>query len=379
MNTKHIVFLIIVFTTLQSVSVFGQENTKAKLEIDSIKYFVGQDFVIIGRFHNEKNYNRFPQKYKNTVRPEVWELSQNSAGIAIRFRTNATDIKIKWTTLFDAYLPHMAPTGVKGLDLYANVNGTWQFVQTARPKSKTSEYVMIENGEPVYREYLLNLPLYDGVDSLFIGVNESAEISKPKERFMLDKKPVVYYGSSIAQGGCASRPGMAYTNILSRKLDRAFMNFGFSGEGTFDTSVGEAMLEVDAALYVIDCNPNTEVELIYNKAVALVQQLKKAKPNVPVLLVENYNYTNALFKPKNSKKSGNSSPREMCGEKQLELEKAYLTLMKSGVANLYFQKGVYLIGDDNEATVDGVHLTDLGMQRFANAIYPQINTILQNP
>lgn len=368
MSTKILVCVILLFCSFYS-SAFGFENTFIDPNsIDSTKYYDGQDFTIIGKFHNEKNYVRLPLKYKNSVRPEVWDLSQNSAGISIRFRSNATDIKIKWTVMDEVSFPHMALTGIRGVDLYANVNGTWQFIQTGRPKDKTSEYVMLEKGEPVYREYLLNLPLYDGVESLFIGVNADADISKPIEQFLLSNKTVVYYGSSIAQGGCASRPGMAFTNILSRKLDRSFINLGFSGEGTFDESVGEAICEVDAALYVIDCNPNTNPELIYERAVKLVQQLKKNRPEVPVLLVENFLFDKSYF-----------MPEKMSDEilKRTELKKAYESLKKSGITNLYYQTGEGLTGNDHEATVDGVHPTDLGMFRIAEFLFPQILMIIK--
>lgn len=363
MNPKLIVSVILIFISFYSPT-FGIENSAIELSTtDSIKYYDGQNFAVIGKFHDEKNYVRFPQKYQSTVRTEVWELSQNSAGISIRFCTNATDIRIKWTVMGEVSFPHMALTGIRGVDLYANVNGTWQFIQTGRPKDKTNEYVMLEKGEPVSREYLLNLPLYDGVESLFIGVNADAEISKPTEQFLLSKKPVVYYGSSIAQGGCASRPGMAFTNILSRKLDRSFINFGFSGEGTFDTSVGEAMCEIDAALYIIDCNPNTNPELIYDRAVKLVQQLKKNRPEIPVLLVENFLFDKSYF-----------MPDKMSDEilKRTELKKSFEFLKKSGITNLYYQTGDGLTGNDHEATVDGVHPTDLGMFRIAEFLLPQI-------
>ena len=367
MSTRFFVSVLLLFTVFYK-PVFGCWNNSINPNSsDSIKYYNGQDFTLIGKFHSENNYQRFPQKYKSTVRPEVWELSQNSAGISVRFRSNATDIKIKWTVTDEVKLPHMASTGVGGVDLYAYVNGTWQFIQTGRPKDKTSEYVMLEKGEPVYREYLLNLPLYDGVESLFIGVNADADISKPTEQFLLGKKPVVYYGSSIAQGGCASRPGMAFTNILSRKLDRSFINFGFSGEGTFDTSVGEVMCEIDAALYVIDCNPNTNPELIYERAVKLVQQLKKNRPEIPVLLVENFIFDNSCFMPE--KISAEVS-------KRTELKKAFEFLKKSGITDLYYQSGDGLTGSDHEATVDGVHPTDLGMFRIAEFLLQQIERIL---
>jgi hypothetical protein len=367
MSTRFFVSVILLFNALFS-PVFGFKNIVINPDFsDSIKYYNGQDFTLIGKFHSEYNYLRFPQKYKNTVRSEVWDLSRNSTGISIRFRSNATYITIKWTVMDDVSFPHMALTGIRGVDLYANVNGTWQFIQTGRPKDKTSEYVMLEKGEPVSREYLLNLPLYDGVESLFIGVNADADISKPIEQFLLSKKPVVYYGSSIAQGGCSSRPGMAFTNILSRKLDRSFINFGFSGEGTFDESVGEAMCEIDAALYVIDCNPNTDPELIYERAVDLVHQLKNNRPEIPVLLVENFLFDKSYF-----------MPDKMSDEvlKRTELKKAFEFLKKSGITKLYYQTGEGLTGNDHEATIDGVHPTDLGMFRIAEILLTQMKEVL---
>jgi len=363
------VFAILFLTCFQAFAGNPEAIGQTIPSKDSLTFYDGQDFTIIGKFHSEKNYNRFPQKYKKILRPAVWDLSQNSAGISIRFRTNAVDISAKWTVMGEVYLPHMAPTGVRGVDLYANVDRKWKFVQTGRPVAKTSEYVLLKGGEAVSREYLLNLPLYDGIEVISIGVNAGAEISKPGEPFMTAKKPVVYYGSSIAQGGCASRPGMAFTNILSRMLDRSFINMGFSGEGTFDESVGEGMCEIDAALYVIDCNPNTEKELIYDRAVKLVNQLKRNKPQIPVLLIENCRYPKNEFMP-----VGRSEDLA----KRAELKKAFETLKKSGITDLYYQTGDGLIGYDNEATVDGVHPTDLGMQRMADFLMPQIREILTN-
>lgn len=334
---------------------------------DSLKFYNGQDFTVIGKFHDEKNYARFPERYKNVVRKEVWDLGQNSAGLGIRFRTNASDISIRWSLLDDNAFPHMALTGIKGVDLYVMMDGAWRFVQTGRPGKKTSEYVMFEKGEPAYREYLLNLPLYDGIESIYIGVNADAEISKPVAPWLTVKKPVVYYGSSIAQGGCASRPGMAFTNILARKLDRTFINMGFSGSGTFDSSVAVAMCEADAALYVVDCNPNTETRLIYDRALKLVQQLKQCKPNVPVLLEENFLYENSFLMK--DKQADNETKRK-------ELRRAFATLTAAGLKNIYYQKSDGMLGTDHEGAVDGVHPTDLGMLRIADFQLPVIKNIL---
>jgi len=334
---------------------------------DTLKYIDGQSFTIIGRYHTEKNYARFPQEYEHKLRKDVWDLGQNSTGISIRFRTNASEITVRWTLLEDNSMDHMAFTGIKGVDLYARVDNKWKYVNTARVKGKVNEFTLVKTSEAIYREYLLNLPLYDGIDSLSIGVNSSAEIGLPAEKYLIDKKPVVYYGSSIAQGGCTSRPGMAFTNILERAMDRSFINMGFSGSGTFDIPVGEAMSEIDAALYVIDCNPNTKTDLIYERAVALVKLLKEKRPAVPVLLVEGFYYVSGFGDPQESDQA----------KKNAELQRAFNTLKKSGLKQIYYKKGDGMIGNDSEGTVDGVHPNDLGMMRIAESLEPAIKKLIK--
>jgi hypothetical protein len=334
---------------------------------DTLNYFDGQSFTITGKYHSEKNYARFPKIYENKLRRDVWDLGRNSAGISIRFRSNASQINVRWTVQGDNIMDHMPATGIKGVDLYAWVDNHWKYVNTGRPKGKINEFILVKNSNPVFREYLLNLPLYDGVDSLSIGVNKSAEITMPLEKYLIHKQPVVYYGSSIAQGGCASRPGMAFTNILARDLDRSFINMGFSGNGTFDLSVGEAMSEIDAALYVIDCNPNTRPELIYERAVELVRLLKQKRPEIPILLVEGFYYLNGFGDPKESDTE----------KKRVELRRAFKTLKETGIKQIYYKKGDGLIGDDSEGTVDGVHPNDLGMMRIAKALKPAIQKLVK--
>lgn len=334
---------------------------------DTIQFYNGQQFTIIGRFHSEKTYARFPERYRETLRKEVWNLGQNSAGISIRFRTNSPFITARWTVKNDAVMDHMPFTGIKGVDLYSYVDGKWKYINTGRVQGKRNEFTLVTGAGDSYREYLLNLPLYDGADTVSIGISSSAYITLPQENYLIANKPVVYYGSSIAQGGCASRPGLLFTNILARKMDRSFINMGFSGNGTFDLSVGEAMCETDAALYVIDCNPNTTRDLIYERAVELVKYLKEKRPDVPVLLVEAFYYVNGFVKPLESENE----------KKNKELRRAYETLKRSGIKGLYYRKGDGLIGDDYEGTVDGVHPNDIGMLRIAEELEPTIRKLVK--
>ncbi|WP_212003496.1 SGNH/GDSL hydrolase family protein [Chitinophaga sp. HK235] len=343
---------------------FAQSPSPAPLD-----YHDAMEFPLIGKYHQEHNYNRLPARFESTVRPAVWALSRNAAGIAVRFRSNATTIGARWKVLNNTSMNHMTATGIRGLDLYALVNNKWQFVNSAIPdNSNRSERTLLKNGEATWREYLLFLPLYDGVDSLSIGVNTGASIEKPQQTLLPDKKPIVYYGSSIAQGGCATRPGMAYTNILVRQLQRPIINLGFSGNGMFESAVGEAICETDPSLIVIDCNPNTVPEQIHERAVKLVQQLRTCKPQTPILLVENYMYEHGYFE---------KDVRDIVFRKRAELRKAYDELLKAGIKNLHYLGGEGFLGEDHEGTVDGVHPTDVGMERFAAHILPTLRKLIK--
>jgi len=353
----HLLF----FFLLPCFILSGQEN---------IKFIEGQELTVIGKFHDEDGYARFPERYKSKLRPEVWSIGQRSTGISILFESDATRIAVRWTLAGEYVMLHTSTIAARGVDLYVEANGKWHFIQAGAPNGKTSEVMLTSGEKPVMRKYLLNLPLNIRAESVFIGVNQEAEIRK-LDTPLSTRKPIVHYGSSITQAASASRPGMAYTNILSRWLDRSIINMGFSGQGTFDESVGEAMCETDASLYIVDCNPNTEDSLICERAINLVRQLKTCRPDVPVLMVENFLYAISYFR------SDYLENNEIPNRKQLELQKAYDTLLQSGIKELYYQKGKDLIGTDQEGTIDGAHPNDLGLYRFAETLYPTIQSIIR--
>src|ERR1035437_8224636 len=175
-----------------------------------IVYHDASVFPLLGKAtqNTATRYERLPDSLKNISRKPLWDLGKNSAGLAIRFRSNSTTIAAKWEVLFNCELNHMTSTGVKGLDLYCLQDGKWVFVNSGRPSGKVNTAMIISNMEPQEREYLLYLPLYDGVTSLAVGIDSLSEISQPKVDLPVRKKPLVFYGTSILQGGCASRPGM---------------------------------------------------------------------------------------------------------------------------------------------------------------------------
>lgn len=144
-------------------------------------------------------YERLPDSLRNISRKPLWELGRNSAGLAVRFRSNSTRIAAKWEVLLNRNMNHMTPTGIKGLDLYCLQDGKWLFAGSGRPQGKVNEATIVKDMLPKEREYLLFLSLYDGVTSLSIGIDSLSQISGPATELPVRKKPVVFYGTSILQ------------------------------------------------------------------------------------------------------------------------------------------------------------------------------------
>jgi hypothetical protein len=170
---------------------------------DSLKYVKATEFQIIGKgFTDTQNpFERLPARLEGATRTPVWNLSKNCAGLAVRFKTNSSVIAARWEVTGDVTMNHFAPSGIKGLDLYCLKNSRWQFVNTARPVKKTTTAIIIDHMDEQEMEYMLYLPLYDGLVSLEIGIKPASTITQPLIDSPRKDKPVVFYGTSITQGG----------------------------------------------------------------------------------------------------------------------------------------------------------------------------------
>lgn len=335
------------------------------ISADSLKYVDAATLPVIGKGFPDTGgrYDRLPAGLEKLTREPVWRLSKNCSGLAIRFRTGSSVIAAKWEVTGDVYMNHFTMTGIKGLDLYCLQDGEWRFVNTARPDGKSSSAIIIQHMKQEEREFMLYLPLYDGLERLEIGVLPGFEIKSPEINSPRTGQPVVFYGTSITQGGCASRAGMAYPNILSRKLDREIINLGFSGNGKLDLEIAEAMAEIHASCFVIDCLPNVTPELMHKNYSRFLEIIREKHPHTPVILVENILYPHMYF---------DQDVSSFIRKKNEILSRIYKEKRKQGDRKLYYVKADALIGEDREGTVDGVHLTDLGFLRLAEHLYPEI-------
>ena len=315
-------------------------------------------------------FDRLPAGAEGLVREPVWQLSRHSAGLCVRFVTDAPTIRARWTLTADRLaMPHMPATGVSGLDLYANMDGTWRWVGVGRPEEAPSNSATLAGGlEGVPREYLLYLPLYNGVSSVEIGLPEGSTLAEAPPRPEGQTEPIVFYGTSITQGGCASRPGMVHTAILGRRLGRPVINLGFSGNGTMDPELADLLAELDAAVFVLDCLPNMDAGQVEARVEPFVRRLREARPSTPIVLAEDRDYANAPLLP---------ALLERNEANHAALRGAYDRLIASGVEGLSYLPGDQQIGDDGEATVDGSHPTDLGFVRMADAFEPVLRPLLE--
>ena len=315
-------------------------------------------------------FDRLPARMEKVVRPPVWSLSRHSAGMAVRFVTDAPEIHARWTlTSSRLDMDHMAATGVSGLDLYVKSgDGRWRWVNVGRAKAQTNTQKLAGDFPKGAHEYLLYLPLYNGVTSVEIGLPKGKALSTAPAYPKAKRKPILFYGTSITHGACASRPGMPHPAILGRRLGRPVINLGFSGNGRMDLELAELFGELDPAVYVIDCLPNMAADLVKKNAEAFLRALRKAKPDTPFLLVEDRTYADAHFAKGKLRRNLTS---------RAAFRKIYERLEAEGMKGLHYLEGDGLLGDDSEGTVDSSHPNDLGFMRQADAFAEALEPILR--
>lgn len=320
-----------------------------------------------------QTYTRLPARMKELVREPVWNLSQDNAGLAIHFYTNSAAIKIRYQISGPYDMNHMPATGKSGVDLYAiGSDGQWML--------HTDKFIFEDTVNYIYNridykaahkkgyEFRLFLPLYNHVKWMEIGVPDSAELNFIP---VLKEKPIIIYGTSIAQGGCASRSGMGWTNIVSRMMDWPVINLAFSGNGPFEKVIVDHIDELDAKMYIFDCLPNMgalSAEEVYSRVIYGVSKLRE-KHSTPILLTDHIGYRNDQL---------NDNTLEAWQKLNTAQKRAYDTLIKRGTKMLFYLTKEQINFPD-DGCVDAVHPNDLGMQAYANAYVKKIREILHMP
>lgn len=327
-----------------------------------------------------RKYTRIPAELEDSVRPELWERAQCSSGIGVRFATDSRSVGVKYELLWDTHMVHMADTGLKGTDLYACDGDTaWHYVNTIRPyvkkdaegnSTKTVEGTYVENLDGEMREYIIYFPLYDGVNELWVKVDSGATVTPGNPRLIDRDRKIAAYGTSILQGGCASRSGMSPTNIIGRELNAEVVNVGISGEGKMDACMARAFADMkDVDLYLLDPVPNCTRDMCDSLTYGFVKIIADAHPDTPIVMVEGpmYPYTRYDTKLGDYLRSKNEAYRAN-----------YDRLVADGYKNIHYVDSAGLDGPEDDGTVDGIHLTDLGFRHYADKIVPVLKSKIEN-
>ena len=329
---------------------------------------------IHGRWWNEgykETYDRLPASAEKEVRKEVWDLSRRAAGLHLLFRSNAPEMIVRYTVSNALQMPHMPATGVSGVDLYSkDKNGSWGWSAGKYNFGDTISFTFSGFAAETIRDHVLYLPMYNHIKWLEVKYPDGSvfEIITKK-----DSKPVVVYGTSIANGACATRPGLGWTNILSRLINKTVINLAFSGNGRLEPEVYHYIGEIDASLFVLDCLPNMSAANYINEGIlrrrldSSFQYLRTKWPNTPILFTEHAGYGDEDM---------NASKKETFTVANDVLYSFYASLKKSGVKNIgYLSKEE--IGLTIESTVDGIHPNDIGMMEYAKAYAKKIKKLIK--
>jgi hypothetical protein len=378
--TGILIFLITVMLpcTSQSDDIRKEafKNSPDTSESDSIKlkggkldpdgktvWFDAQHLGIEGKGweDTESKYDRLPRKAKGVVPDRVWHFSHFSAGLSVRFGTDAETIRVRWTLVYEnKEFAHLADLGVGGIDLYYRdeKSGRLRYCpgdfKTISPKAivNTTSFDL-----PKSQEYELNLPAYNGVKLVEIGIPKGKMLSKLPARSL--SGGIVFYGTSITQGGCASRPGMSAVTMVRRKLDIPVVNLGICGNGKMEIEMAELLSELDPAVYVLDCLWNMNTRIISERVEPFVRKLREIRPTTPIVLAEDSHYD------------------DLPTEKGDIVRKVVAKLTAEGDKNLYFLCNKGMLGEDGDGVCEDRHPNDLGMFRQAEVFIKVLKPILE--
>lgn len=325
---------------------------QSKVQKEDVRFYNvdGEPFAVYGVYRDGDRYRRLPEDVARTVNEGVHTLHAHTAGGRVRFRTDSPYVAIHAETGAITRMSHFSLTGSAGFDLYVDT----RYVKTFVPPYDMAEGFegTVEFDTAEMREITIHFPLYSEVKALYIGLAETAAVETPTPYF--GDKPIVYYGASVSQGGCASRPGMCYSNILSRRLHRDHVNLCFSGSALGEREIASYIKDLPMSLFVFAYDGNAPTpEYLAATHEPMFRIIREAQPMLPVIMMPSARWTR---KPIHLQRAA-------------IVETTYKNALAAGDRNVYFLDGrdlMALCGD--EGTVDGTHPTDFGFTSIANAL-----------
>lgn len=341
-----------------------------EIKCDGLKIYNIREplFQIYGLYqpYEKEGFKRMPHNEAAKMNSNIKTLYTHTSGGRLRFCTDSTRIFLRSVLPTITKFDHMPKTGVSCFDLY--VDG--EYMNTFRhgmlnglgqeAKSENAYDSNLTIKEKKMHDILIHFPLYNPVEDVFIGLDTNAVIMPAKEYTYI--KPIVFYGSSITQGACASHPGNAYFNILSRRLDTDIVNLGFSSGCLGEESMAEYLSNLDMSILVCDYDHNAPtVEHLRKTHETTFKTIRKKQPNLPVIMITAADRSYGI------------------PERREVIYQTYINAVNRGDENVYFIDGstIYTPVGRDLCTVDHIHPNDIGFLMMANAVEPVIRSIIK--
>ncbi len=341
-------------------------KVETKLDLPDIKFYNvrTKPFSVHGLIYENGMFRRMPEKVAESVSKGVYGLYTNTVGGRVRFITNSNYVAISAKMSGILKMPGFSLSGSGGFDMYVKENGVDVYHGTFMPPYDVTDgyesFLWLTTPAP--REVTINFPTYSNVKELYIGLRTDAYIKEPKPYTIA--KPVVYYGSSVTQGGACSRPGNAYTSIVSRRFDFDYINLGFSGSAKGEPQMANYIKGIDMSMFIYDYDYNaSNAEQLRNTHEPMFKAIREAHPDIPIIMMSKPNYR-----------------LSSADEERLEvIRTTYTNAKKSGDKNVYLITGPELMREAGcDGTVEMVHPNDVGFASMAKAVCKVIEQILSD-
>ena len=311
-----------------------------------------------------KQLRRLPYAFADdkTTSVGLCKLSYYTSGGVVRFRTNAKNIilRAKLQNL-QFNMGHMPSTSSSGFDFFADNKEHVKTINPAHYKSEIPNPLVVSlcrDGDGRMRDYSLYLPLFNGVLSLEIGVEPNAKFEPPTAHKIT--KPIVFYGSSITHGACASRTSLCYPALVCRDVDAPMVNLGFAGNAKGEPKMAELISKLDMSIFVYDYDYNApNAKHLKKTHEKFFKIIRKAHPNLPIVIL--------------------TRVTRSADDRVAVIKQTYENALKNGDKNVYFIDGRDMMKhiDISMLTVDNVHPNDTGFYLMYKGVLPTIKKILK--
>lgn len=344
---------------MNDVSKYDKNFRVEKINDDEFEFYPFTEFKLEGFpwYETDQKLYRLPVSIMPKLRESLVALSKSSAGGCIRFKSNSPKIAVKASYEARRCSPGMPQVSDAGFDLYFKADGKWFFEKIFRPEISDESLSMVQDVEASgeITEYMLNFPLYSCPADVQIGVVKGASISADVSARRI-KKPILFYGSSITNGGCVSRPGTAYTAVVARTLDAELINMGYSGNAQGEPELAREIAKLDLGLFISEYDHNASVEHLRESHSEFIRIIREAHRDLPILLM-----TRPYFNFKQQRETE---------ERSSIIRATYERARSSGDKNIYFLNHMETFSMENryDYSIDNVHPTDLGARTMAEAI-----------